>query len=76
MSLDLKAVRVYLVHRDWTKKQIATYLKCNEKSLTPKRCPQLKAAISAYRSTHLPHGSKDSNGNVEAWDDEPRSRRR
>ncbi len=69
-SLDARAVGVFLEHRDWTKKQIASLLQCNEKSLCPKRCPQLAAAITAYKNAaagSLPRGRKDKDGNLEAW---------
>jgi hypothetical protein len=73
-SLDTDALAVYLDHPDWTKKRIAEYLrshgrpKCNEKSLSPKRCKKLAAAIAAHRVPDLPRGSKDSDGNIDAWE--------
>ncbi len=69
ISLDAKALSVFIEHPDWTKKKIAEHLGCNAKSLTPKRCPKLKDAIAAYKAKPTTRrGSKDSDGNVEAWD--------
>jgi hypothetical protein len=75
LSLDAQAVAVYLDHPDWTKKQIAEFLGCNEKSLAPKRCRKLAAAIAANIAAIDPgrrrlHGSKDPDGNLEAWEEE------
>jgi hypothetical protein len=75
VSLDARAVGVFLDHPDWTKKRIAKLLGCNEKSLCPERCPKLTAAIAAHKSPIDPgrrrlRGSKDSDGNLEAWEDE------
>lgn len=71
LSLDARAVGVYVQHPDWTKVQIAESLECNSKDLTPKRCPKLAAAIAAYKARDKPlRGSKDSDGNLEAWEDE------
>lgn len=69
-SLDSLAVGVFLDHPDWTKKQIAEYLGCHKGSLTPKRCPKLASAIRASRTSDLPRGSKDRDGNMEAWEEE------
>jgi hypothetical protein len=72
-SLDARAVGVLAEHPDWTKKQIAAALGSNARSLAPKRCPNLAAAIKAYkdaRKGRLPRGSKTADGQVEAWDDE------
>jgi hypothetical protein len=75
ISLDAKALAVFIEHPDWTKKTIASHLACNEKSLTPKRCPKLAAAIAAHKSPIDPgrrrlRGSKDADGNLEAWEEE------
>lgn len=69
LELDEKAVAVFLKHKDWKKKEIAAFLNCHPKSLAPKRCPHLHGAMQAYRKPDLPRGSKDSQGNLEAWDD-------
>jgi hypothetical protein len=78
-SLDEQALAVFLSRNGAvTKKEIARILveskvreKCHEKSLAPKRCPRLNTAIRAYRNAHkLPRGSKDREGNVEAYEDE------
>jgi hypothetical protein len=68
ISLDAKALAVYVEHPDWTKKRIAKHLGHNEKSLAPKRCPKLTAAIAAHKAPNLPHGVKDAAGNIEAWE--------
>jgi hypothetical protein len=75
VSLDARAVGVFVAHRDWTKKQIAAHLGCAEKSLCPKRCPHLAAAIRAQKSHVDPdrrqvRGSKDAGGRLEAWEKE------
>ncbi len=75
VSLDVKAVGVFLEHPDWTKKRIAEELGYHEKSLCPRRCPKLDAAIRAQRaridpSVKVRRGSKDRDGNLEAWDEE------
>lgn len=68
VSLDEQALALFVVHHDWSKKQIADALRCNEKSLAPKRCPRLNSAIQAYRGNDLPSGSKSKDGSLEAWD--------
>jgi hypothetical protein len=72
LSLDARALALFLDHTDWTKKKIADALGCHEKSLSPRRCPRLTAAIAAHKSPidpdrPRPRGSKDSEGNLEAW---------
>jgi hypothetical protein len=78
-TLDEQAVAVFVSRKGQvTKKEIARILvesgireTCHEKSLAPSRCPHLDQAIRAYRDGHsLPHGSKDREGNVEAYEDE------
>lgn len=71
LSLDARALAVFIEHSDWTKKEMAGLLECNEKSLTPKRCPKLAAAIAAKNAADRPprRGSKDSTGTLEAWED-------
>jgi hypothetical protein len=71
--LDARALAVFIKHPDWTKVQIAEHLRCNEKSLTPKRCPKLASAMAASKAKIDPtrrriRGSKD-HGNLEAYDD-------
>jgi hypothetical protein len=47
--------------------------KKHTQSLAPDRCPKLHAAMKAYHegcSTARPRGTKDDDGNMEAWDDE------
>ena len=68
VSLDERALALFVTHRDWTKKEIAESLPCNAKSLTPKRCPLLNTAIQAYKASNLPSGSKSKDGDMEAWD--------
>jgi hypothetical protein len=70
ISVDAKALAVFFEHPDWTKVQIADHLRCNEKSLAPKRCPKLAAAIAAYKAPCLPRGTKGADGSIEAWDAE------
>jgi hypothetical protein len=74
VSLDARAVGVFVAHPDWTKKQIADHLHCNEKSLAPRRCPKLDAAMHAHKAKIDPdrrrlHGTKDGEGNLEAWEE-------
>ena len=69
--LEARAIALVLSRPGITKKEIARVLTCHEKSLTPKRCPKLAAALQAYRaSAPLPRGSKDRAGNLEAWNEE------
>ena len=78
VSLDAMSLGVFIEHPDWTKKKIADHLGCNEKSLAPKRCPKLAAAILASRapdpSQKVRRGSIDNAGNLEAWSDDKRIR--
>ena len=71
-SLDARALAVFIDHTDWSKTRIAKHLDCNEKSLAPKRCPKLAAAIAAHKAPgrKMPRGTKDRFGNIEAWRDE------
>lgn len=78
-SLDEQALIVFVSRNgNITKKEIARILvesgvreTCHEKSLAPGRCPRLDMAIRAYRAAHRPpQGSKDRDGNVEAYEDE------
>lgn len=70
-SVDARALAVFIEHPDWTKKMIADHLKVHEKSLAPSRCPKLDAAIKAYKAKPTSvRGSKDANGDVEAWEAE------
>lgn len=74
-SLDARALALFIEHTEWTKKQIAQHLRCNEKSLAPRRCPKLDAALKAHRASVDPgsrrlRGSKDAEGNLEAWEED------
>lgn len=74
-SLDARALAIFLEHLTWSKKQIAEHLRCHPKSLAPRRCPRLHGAIQAYRSPLDPgrrrlHGTKDDQGNLEAWEED------
>ncbi len=69
-SLDARALAVFIDHPDWTKKKMAEHLGCNEKSLAPRRCVKLDAAIRAYKAKpKMRRGSRDSDGNLEAWEE-------
>jgi hypothetical protein len=73
VSLDSRALAVFIEHRDWTKKRIAEHLGCHEKSLAPNRCPKLARAVAASNAPIDPgrpplRGSKDSDGTLEAWE--------
>jgi hypothetical protein len=73
LPLDMAALGVFLNSPNLKKKQIAKLLKCHPKSLGPKRCPRLNAAIRAYRAPIDPdrrcvRGTKDpEDGTLEAW---------
>ena len=71
MSLDARAVAVFFEHCDWTKKQIAEHLGCHEKSLAPKRCPNLHKAMAIWKAADRRsiRGSKNAEGDLEAWVD-------
>ena len=51
----------------WKKVTIAVEIGCSAKSLCKKRAPRFHCAWEAYRQRDLPHGTKDSEGNLEAW---------
>lgn len=73
MGVDAEALAVFIHHPDWTKKRIAEQIGRAEKSLAPGRCPKLNAAIQTYKSRNnagLKRGSKDRDGNLEAWDED------
>ena len=72
LSLDARALAVFIEHKEWTKKEIAKHLECNEKSLAPRRCPKLDAAIGAYKSPldssrRVVRGTKDRDGNIDGY---------
>ncbi|MBN2216547.1 MAG: hypothetical protein JW719_04140 [Pirellulales bacterium] len=74
LPIDASAVALFLEHPNWNKKMIAGHLGCHEKSLAPRRCPKLNAAIRASRAKIDPskkkrRGSKDAVGNLEAWEE-------
>ena len=73
VNRESQALAVFIEHPTWTKKQIAAHIGCNEKQLAPKRMPKLAAAIAAHRAPVDPsrktrRGTKDSEGNLEAWE--------
>lgn len=68
-SLDARALGVFIEHPTWTKVEIAKHLRANPKSLAPKRCPKLAAAINAHKAPDLPKGQKSADGTLEAEDD-------
>ena len=78
-TLDEQALAIFVSRKgNVTKKAIARILvetgvrtTCHVKSLTPKRCPQLDKAVQTYRAAcRLPKGSKDRDGNIEAYEEE------
>lgn len=74
LSLDLQALAVFFEDRNRKIKDIARILGLkNTQSLAPKRCPELHKVMKACRAENAPpRGSKDRDGNIEAWgeDDE------
>ncbi len=69
LSLDDRAVALFVSRPNLTQKQMAEILKCHTKSLTPKRCPKLKKANQIFKAKgHLPSGSKGRDGTIEAED--------
>jgi hypothetical protein len=76
VPLDIRALAVFVNHQNWSKKQIAEYVGCNDRSLAPKRCPKLAQAIAASRAKidnngRMIRGSKDDRRNLEAWEEDP-----
>src|SRR5262249_23481808 len=71
LTLDEQAVAIFVAHKgNITKKEIALRLGCHEKSLAPKRCPELEKVINAFKAANNPvRGSKDKSGKMEAWDE-------
>jgi hypothetical protein len=72
-SLDERALALFFADRSRTKKEIASLLGVQTQSICPSRCPRLDQAMQAWRaanSRQRPHGSKDKDGNVEAWDED------
>jgi hypothetical protein len=73
VSLDARALAIFIENPDRTKKDIARLMGLkNTQSLSPSRCPKLDAAIRAYRAPDpgAVRGSKDAAGNVEGWTDD------
>jgi hypothetical protein len=80
LGLDEIATAVFLSNQNWTKKEIAAYLRakgrsCHEKSLCPSRAPILSAAMAAHAAKFDPdrrmvRGYRDKEGNVDGWESE------
>ena len=72
VSLDEQALAIFLKEK-CSKAEIARRLGKKKQSLSPKRCPQLDAAVKAWKASRDPgqlRGSKDKDGHIEAWDDD------
>jgi hypothetical protein len=69
VSLDARALGLFVEDPNRTKKDIAKILRVRTQSLAPSRCPKLDAAMRAYRAPDpgLVRGSKDRDGNLEAF---------
>ncbi|MDA0832345.1 MAG: hypothetical protein O3A29_03605 [Planctomycetota bacterium] len=71
-TLDMRALAVAVEHPSWSKRQIAEHLRCNEKSLAPKRCPKLANQLRREKSPdfgRVPLGTKKADGSIEAVDE-------
>ncbi len=70
VSLDSRAVAYLIDNMKATHAQVAAALGCNEKSLTAARCPNYFATRARLRISDRPiGGTKDSDGNLEAWNE-------
>jgi hypothetical protein len=72
-TLDVRALALFFADKNRSKKEIADLLGKRTQSLSPERCPQLDTAMKAWRSANAnarPRGSKDRDGNIEAWDED------
>lgn len=76
VSLDARALAIFLENRDLTKKQIANRLGLKHtQSLSPARCPQLSQAMATQREIARAgrrniRGCKDQHGSLEAYADD------
>jgi hypothetical protein len=74
LTLDARALALFFVDRSRTKTDIARLLNLrNVQSLSPQRCPKLDDAMKAWREANAGppiRGSKDKDGNLEAWDED------
>jgi hypothetical protein len=71
-TLDERALALFFADCNRTKTQIAHLLGLkNVQSLSPQRCPKLHQAMEACRAANAspPRGTKDAEGNLEAWDE-------
>lgn len=72
MSLESRALAVFFENPSLTKKQIAERIGSHEKSLAPRRCPKLAAAMAAHKAPEIGRsvrrGSK-VDGRIEAEDE-------
>ena len=71
-SLDARALAIFIEDPSRKKRDIAKILGLKAtQSLSPERCPKLDAAMRAYRAPDRRiRGSKDADGNLEAWKEE------
>jgi hypothetical protein len=74
LTLDEKALALFFAEPSRNKTEIARLLKLkNVQSLSPKRCPKLHDAMKAWREANGSNpvrGTKDKQGNLEAWTEE------
>lgn len=75
-KLDARALALFIENPTMTKTEIAKKLELkNVRSLSRARCPQLNSAIAAHKAAIDPgstvRGSKDADGNLDAWIDGP-----
>jgi len=69
LSLDARAMALFVDNPSLKKKEMAEILGCHEKSLAPKRCSKLANAMRLHKAKgHLPSGSKGRDGTIEAVD--------
>jgi hypothetical protein len=73
VSLDARALAVFFENVELTKIEIAKKLGCHEKSLAPKRCPRLSAAIASYKTpvdgTRRAVRGVKTKGRLDAWEE-------
>jgi hypothetical protein len=69
LSLDVRATSLFVASPTLTKREMAEKLQCHDRSLAPKRCPKLDKAMGIYKAKpDVLCGSKDADGNLEAWE--------
>ena len=71
MPVDSLATACLIKNQEWTHEEVARAIGCHIKTLTQKRCPMYFATRARLKtSERLLRGTKDGDGNIEAWEEE------